>query len=184
MRIIGLTILVAVLAAARPAAAQPLDQQPQSTSATIAGATHGTGIGVGVAAMLTGGPGTPFPGGLSVAYDAGPWHLDSIFGLQKGDGGGMYGRRPSFILGGRFWFHQHKTANSDFSVGGGLAFMHDGPARQQVISLEAGGQLRAFLASNVALAFSAGLGIDTIDRSRVQVGGQFVTTAAVHYYFY
>lgn len=182
MRITRLFIFVAALAAARQAAAQ--SPEPQSTSATLAGATHGTGVGVGVAAMLTGGPGTPFPGGLSVAYDGGPWHLDTIFGLEKTDGGGMYGRRPSFILGGRFWFHLHKTANSDFSVGGGVAFIHDGPARQQTISLEAGGQLRAFLVSNVALAFSAGLGIDTIDRSRVQVGGQFVSTAAVHYYFY
>src|SRR4051812_5598628 len=101
MRITRLTLFVAGLLVARQAAAQPLDQ-PQSTSATIAGATHGTGLGVGVAAMLTGGPGSPVPGGLSVAYDAGPWHLDTIFGLAKGDAGGMYGRRPSFILGGRF----------------------------------------------------------------------------------
>jgi hypothetical protein len=181
MRILRLTLFVAGLLVARQAAAQPLDQ-PQSTSATLAGATHGTGLGVGVAAMLSGG-GAP-PAGVSVAYDAGPWHLDTIFGLEKGDGTGMYARRPSFVLGGRFWFHLHKTANSDFSAGGGLAFVHEGPARNQTISLEGGAQLRAFLASNVALAFSAGLGVDTIDHSRVRIGGQFVGTAAVHYYFY
>jgi hypothetical protein len=184
MRIITVGIFTAALLVAGTALAQTT-AEPQSTTATIAGATHGTGFGLGVAAMLTNPAGLGALGvsGLSLAYDAGPWHLDTLFGLSKNEGPGD-ASRPSFVIGGRFWFHVHRSANSDFSVGGGLAFDHLGPSHQTVVAIEGGAQLRAFIVSNVALAFSAGLGIDTIDRSQVIVGGQFVGTAAVHYYFY
>jgi hypothetical protein len=177
MRSITLSVSLAVVASAfvtRTASAQVEGQ----TSAVLAGATHGTGIGVGVAAMLTG------PVGVSVAYDGGPWHFDTMLSLTKNDGDTPAERRPSFGLGGRFWFHLHKAANSDFSVGGGLGFEHEGPSKDAIVSLEGGVLLRVFLASNVALSASAGLGVQTADRSFVTIGGQFIGAAAIHYYFY
>src|SRR5437762_3476300 len=150
MRIITLAIFAAVLVTARAAAAQPVEG---NTSATLVGATHGTGVGVGAAAMQGG-----LPFGLSVAYDAGPWHIDSILGIAKGDGESPF-NRTSFGLGGRFWWHLHKTANADFSIGGGLGFSHNGPTKDDILTIEAGGQLRAFIASNVSLSFSTGLAI-------------------------
>jgi hypothetical protein len=177
MRIICLTLLATSLFASRAALAQ---QQPVETSnsAALAGATHGTGLGIGVAAMLAG------PVGLSVAYDAGPWHLDSMLGISKDDGPDPADRRPSIDLGGRFWFHLHKSTNSDFSIGAGLGYQHHGPSTADVLSVEGGAQLRAFIVSNVALSFSVGLGVQMVDVSRVVLGGQFVGGAAVHYYFY
>jgi hypothetical protein len=180
MRIICLTLLGLGLLTTRAAVAQPAASPPVegNTSATLAGATHGTGLGVGVAAMLAG------PVGLSVAYDAGPWHLDSMLGITKEDGPDPADRRPSIDLGGRFWFHLHKSANSDFSIGAGLGYEHHGPSTADVLSLEGGALVRAFIASNVALSFSVGLGIQTVDVSRVVLGGQFIGGAAVHYFFY
>lgn len=182
------TLLVVI---ARPAAAQaPLEGGPHPATETPAttstgstttfsgyGATHGTGLGVGVAAMLAG------PAGISVAYDGGPWHLDTMFGVLKRDGDSP-GNKADFELGARFWFHLHKSANSDFSVGGGLGFIHFGPADENAVFLEGGVQLRAFIASNVALSASAGLAIETADRSAFALGGQFIGSAALHYYFY
>ena len=179
-----ITLLAATLLAvsARSAVAQPLDSNPPTTSTTTApaaSATHGTGLGLGVAAMLRG------PAGISVAYDAGAWHLDSMLGLAKNNFGGVPENRPVFGLGARFWFHVHRAANADFSVGGGLGFIHNGPAgNTDTLSVEAGGQLRAFIVSNVAISVSAGLGIDALDRSGFGLGGQFIGDAAIHYYFY
>jgi hypothetical protein len=173
MRTVTLSLLV-LLAGARVASAQPIES---NTSATLAGATHGTGLGVGAMAMLAG------PFGASVAYDAGPWHLDTLVGLTKNDGD-VEDRRPSFTIGGRFWFHLHKSANAEFSVGGGLGFTHAGPAHAEIFSIEGGGLLRAFIASNVALSFSVGLAVNAADRSTVAIGGQLIGGAGVHYYFY
>src|SRR3954466_1676580 len=111
-----------IVAMAGPAAAQaPLEGGPHPATETPAasgttstttfggyGATHGTGLGLGVAAMLNG------PQGLSVAYDAGAWHLDSILGLSKVSGDPP-GNRAAIAVGGRFWYHLHKSTNSDFS---------------------------------------------------------------------
>ena len=176
-RITCLTLLAACLFAARGAAAQPLDgSAPQFADQRPGGAG---GLGIGVAAMLTG------LSGASVAYDGGPWHLDSMISFAKADGPSP-GNRLVFGLGGRFWFHLHKTSSSDFSVGGGLGFLHNGPAGDDddtVVSLEGGILLRAFIASNVALGVSAGLGIVSVDRTQVGLDGQFIGAAGIHYYF-
>jgi hypothetical protein len=148
------------------------------------GATHGIGLGVGAEGMLFGGP-----SGLSVAYDAGPWHIDTLLGLEK-----LGGVRSTFNLGGRFWYHLHNTANADFSVGGGLGYRHSpaGAGSADSLYIELGAQLRAFLTSNVALSASLGLSIATVDAEGYGIGGQVFSGQepfggagiGLHYYFY
>jgi hypothetical protein len=173
-RIITLSLLAAGLFASRGAFAQPLEG---NTTATIDGTGPARGLGLGVAAMLSG------PAGLSVAYDAGLWHLDTMFALAKA-GGGSPGNRVQMTLGGRFWFHLHRTSSSDFSVGGGLGFTHDGPSDNDILHIDGGAQLRAFLVSNVAFAVTAGLAVNAMDANLVALDGQFIGAAAIHYYFH
>jgi hypothetical protein len=185
------TVSPIVLAAAllivcvQPSLAQEPAPAPVVTGARPA--THGVGPGVGVTGMLLGGP-----VGLSLAYDAGPWHVDSMLGLVK-PGAGV---RANFDLGARFWYHIHSTANADFSVGGGLGYIRIGnraPASATTgIFIEAGGQIRVFLASNVALSGSLGLSIATADFEAYGLGGQLLAGQSfaagagfgLHYYFY
>jgi hypothetical protein len=187
-RISKLTFLAAALLAfqARSSFAQaPLEGGPPASTTTTTttttsgvGATHGTGLGIGVLVPLV----SPM-GGASAAFDGGPWHLEGVLGLAKPNGSGD-GARLSVIVGGRFWFHLHATANSDFSVGGGLAYFHAGPPDADALFVDGGGQFRAFLTSNVALSVTIGLGLATIDYNQLALGGNFIGGAGLHYYFY
>jgi hypothetical protein len=185
------TAISTVLAAAllvvsqRPSLAQ--ETAPAPVVAGPRAATHGVGPGVGVTGMLLGGP-----AGLSLAYDGGPWHAEAMLGLIK-PGSGV---RANFDLGARFWYHLHATANADFSVGGGLGYVRIGrsaPASAtNGIFIEAGGQIRAFITSNVALSASLGLSIATADFEAYGLGGQSLAGqtlggfagVGLHYYFY
>jgi|tagenome__1003787_1003787.scaffolds.fasta_scaffold20725903_2 hypothetical protein len=187
-RILSLTVLAAaLLVCVRPSAAQEPAAAPVVSGPRPA--THGVGLGVGAEGMLLGGP-----AGMSVAYDAGPWHADGLLGLIK-PGSGV---RASFDIGGRFWYHLHSTSNADFSVGGGLGYLHQGHAGSSSdgVWIEAGAQIRAFIASNVALSGSLGLSIATIDFEAYGLTGQILSGQALppgvgaglglglHYYFY
>jgi hypothetical protein len=185
------TISLAVLAAAlliitTPALAQEI--APAPVVSTPRAATHGVGPGVGVTGMLLGGP-----AGLSLAYDGGPWHVDTMLGLFK-SGPNV---RANFAIGARFWYHLHSTTNSDFSVGGGLGYLRIGnrpPAVPAVtgIFIEAGAQIRAYLTSNVALSGTLGFSIATADFEAYGIGGQSLAGqtlggfagVGLHYYFY
>jgi hypothetical protein len=182
-RIANVTVLAGALliVCARPSSAQ----EPAPVTAGPQAATHGTGFGVGVTGFLLNGP-----TGASLAYDAGPWHADAVLGLIKP----AAGIRASFALGGRFWYHLHSTANADFSVGGGLGYRKAGVAgaSSDGVWIELGGQIRTFLASNVALSATLGLAIATIDFEAYGLGGQSLAGqtlggfagVGLHYYFY
>jgi hypothetical protein len=178
--IVSLTFLAATLLVVRPSVAQeaPVVAAPQP-------ATHGTGIGIGAAGMLFNGP-----SGISAAFDGGPWHVDGILGLVKP----ASGTRATFNIGGRFWYHLHITANSDFSVGGGLGYRRipAGAGSADVVNIEAGAQIRAFITGNVALSGTLGLSIATIDIEGYSIIGQLLAGQTLsggagfglHYYFY
>lgn len=135
-------------------------------------------------------------GGVSANYDAGKFHFGGFFGLL--DGGGS--DDTDFTIGARFFFHVHSTAMSDFGVGGGLGFYsHDRPdimgGRQEFLYLEPSMQIRLFVAANVALSFTAGIVIRTVDDDGLSIGapsaldlgggfGLVTGTAGVHYYFF
>lgn len=161
--------------------------------ATAATAAHAGGqsgsFGVGVEAQLSG------ITGISANYDAGQFHAGGLLGYYDPAG-------PDdavFEVGGRFYYHVHSTAMADFSLGSGLGIASvptgdPGDERDFKVYLEPGLQIRTFVASNVALSFTAGLLIglaDARDRrdpsglsSGLEITGQFNSLAGVHYYFF
>jgi hypothetical protein len=76
---------------------------------------------------------------------------------------------------------------SDFSVGGSLGVRSEGQGPDNDSStevfIEPGFQIRAFLASNVALSFTGGFSIGAADASELVLDGQLSGLAGVHYYF-
>jgi hypothetical protein len=172
-RLLSITFLSAAFLVVGAGASYAQESLPHS-------ATHGTGLGVGVQGMLL-----PFaPSGLSVVYDGGPWHAEGILGIFK-----QPVSKANVAIGGNFWFHLHKTANADFSLGGGLGI---NAGNATVFYLQAGGQIRAFLTSNVALSATLGLAFSVIDLEQIGLGGQTLASSSVgglgsvglHYYFY
>jgi len=172
-RFLSTTFLAATLLVIGSSASYAQESLPKSP-------THGTGTGVGVQGMLL-----PFgPSGLSLAYDAGPWHAEGLLGIYKPPVG-----KAGVDVGGNFWFHLHKTANADFSVGGGLGLS---ASAATIFFIQAGGQIRAFLTSNVALSATLGLAFSVIDADQIGLGGQSIGTSSLggfggvglHYYFY
>lgn len=160
-----------------------------------AGAAHAGGqpgsVGVGAEYQLSG------IGGASVNFDGGDWHAGGFLGfVDPGDD-----IDTIWQLGGRFYYHLHSTAMSDFSIGGSIGVLSIPGGldeRDTAIFLEPGIQIRLFLASNVALSVSSGIVIATGDAEGIAVtgstidGGQsfnedgfgFGGGAGIHYYFF
>jgi hypothetical protein len=163
-----------------------------SAGTASAGGEAGS-IGVGAEFQLSG------LGGLSANYDAGAFHVGGFLGFD--DPAGINNTAVAF--GGRFFFHVASTATSDFSVGGGIGIqsVYDDPGdpaanRLTGLFLEPSFQIRAFIASNVALSFSGGIVIGTLDAEGVTItGGSPIASvngtsfgnitgeAGIHYYF-
>ena len=142
----------------------------------FAGGSEGS-LGIGAEFQLSG------LGGMSGNFDMGQFHVGGFLAFEDDDGAD----NTNIDLGGRFYYHLHSTAMSDFSVGGSIGIgMRGGPgdADLTLVFLEPGIQTRAFIASNVALSFSAGLALGIGDADGVGVGGQVNALAGVHYYFF
>jgi hypothetical protein len=154
-------------------------------AAMIVSASAGTASAGGQAGSI--GVGAEFElsnlGGVSVNYDAGKFHTGGFIGFDDPRGG----NNETFDIGARFFYHIAATATSDFSIGGGLGIQsQNNPApvnRQTGLFLEPGFQIRAFITSNVALSFTAGISIGTVDASQVAITGDVMGAAGVHYYF-
>ncbi len=153
-------------------------------------------FGVGAEYQLSG------LGGASMNYDAGAFHVGPVLSYYDPPGPSNY----VLELGGRFFYHIHSTAMSDFGLGGGLGIasvpagaMAMNTNRQTYVFLEPAFQIRLFIASNVALSFTAGITIGVVDASGVGFTGQGVSSgvfvvggnavgfsggAGVHYYFF
>jgi hypothetical protein len=179
-------ILCTIAASSASAQTEPPPAVQTTTTTTTTVSSRGGGggrIGVGGIAYLGGGPPGGGLGGLSVAYDPGPWHLDTMIGLAGGNN-----TANEFRIGGRFWYHLLSAASADLSIGAGLSYEHigtRGPAPSaNNLFIEAGGLIRVFLAPNVALGTAAGLVIGTADASGYSIGDtNLVATASIHYYF-
>jgi hypothetical protein len=148
-----------------------------SVGTASAGGQPGS-IGVGAEFQLSG------IGGLSVNYDAGKFHAGGFLGYFDPRGP----NNVTVDVGGRFFYHVASTAMSDFSLGGGLGIQsaNDAPGnanRHTDVFIEPGFQIRVFLASNVALSFTGGLEIGAADASELNLTGNVVGEAGVHYYF-
>lgn len=145
-----------------------------SSGTAFAGGVPGS-IGVGAELAISD------IGGISVNYDAGKFHLGGFLGFN--DPGGD--NNDVFDIGGRFFYHIASTAMSDFSLGGGIgiASVNSAGDRATNLFLEPGFQIRAFIVSNVALSFTGGISIGTVDADGVQITGDLNGAAGVHYYF-
>jgi hypothetical protein len=145
----------------------------------LAGGSEGA-IGFGAEFQLSG------LGGISGSYDMGQFHVGAFLGFDDDAGDD----NTDLALGGRFYYHLHSTAMSDFGIGGslGMAFIGDRtPGADNdatVVFIEPGIQTRAFVASNVALSFTAGLSLGLADADGVFLDGQPVFAGGVHYYFF
>ena len=142
-------------------------------------------IGVGAEFMLDNVSPNGGTGGASVNYDAGAFHAGGFFGFLDLKGGD----NTDWSIGGRFFYHVHSTAMSDFSLGGALGVhsyhtmgMMDNTNTD--VFLEPGAQIRLFLASNVAISATVGVVVGVADASGVvAITGQDIT-GGIHYYFF
>lgn len=145
------------------------------TTTARAQASEGTGIGVGAQSTTTG------LSGPSVVYQAPQFHIEGLLGVNSIDD------NTDFALAGRFYYEIHNGELSDFSIGGGLGVLNlDRPGDDDVdLHLEAGAQIRAFLAPNVALSTSLGLGF-VIREGNDDFGilGQLTGSMGVTYFFF
>ena len=144
----------------------------------IAGGSEGS-IGVGAEAQMSG------LGGVSGSYDMGMFHVGGFLAFADSEGDD----NTDLSFGGRFFYHVHSTAMSDFGVGGsiGLLFTGDGDPdtdNPTILIFEPGMQIRAFVVSNVALSLTAGIAIGLADAEGVVLDGQLTGGAGVHYYFF
>jgi hypothetical protein len=124
-------------------------------------------------------------GGLSANYDMGQFHVGALLGFF--DNGGN--DDTDVFIGGRFYYHVHSTAMADFGIGATatMGFIGDGDMNTdnaQVMLLEPGFQIRAFIASNVALSFTGGLTLGLIDADGVSITADPTASAGFHYYFF
>ena len=146
-----------------------------ATTVAHAGGQAGS-IGLGAEFQLSG------VGGASLNYDAGQFHIGGFLGFSDPPGDAN-----TFDVGGRFFWHIHKTAMTDFGIGGGLGIssvrVMNGMDRLTGLFLEPGLQIRLFLASNVAVSASTGIVIGTADASGVGLTGQ-TFAGGLHYYFF
>ena len=125
-------------------------------------------------------------GGVSLNYDAGMFHVGGFLGFADPEGAD----NTAYAIGGRFFYHIHQMASSDFSVGGNVGVLSipvggdPDDERATLMYIEPGFQIRAFIATNVALSFTGGLVIGAIDTSGLAIGGNPSGSAGVHYYFF
>jgi hypothetical protein len=166
------TFLVAAFLTVSSARAQSTEAK---ASITPAASGHGRGIGVGAATMLNGTSGALVTWGSA----GGGLHVDGIFGLHHYRDGNA--NTTSFAVGGRFWYHVHASTLADFSLGGGIGLTSwtfnpgaPGSDSRLDLSLEVGGQIRAFIVPNVALVADLGLGATFGNFDNIMIGGQSV----------
>ena len=141
-------------------------------------------LGVGAELVFTGGLERDPVGGISANYDLGNFHFGGFLGIADPAGAD----NTSLELGARFFYHLHSSAMADFSVGGTLAYANEPVPGQDEkaddVFLVPGLQIRAFLASNVALSFSTGIALGLGDADGVVLDGQLTGAAGIHYYFF
>lgn len=163
-----------------------------AAGAAHAGGSPGT-LGVGAEFQLAG------PGGASLNYDAGDFHVGGFLGFADEDGDD----NTVFSVGGRFYYHVHSTTDADFSVGGSLGVVSapeggGSDDRATFVYVEPGVQIRVFLAANVALSATTGIVLGVVDADGVAITGSagigsvavtaggigFGGGVGLHYYFF
>ena len=146
----------------------------------FAGGSKGS-IGVGVDLPLAAGV---LPE-VAVDFDAGAFHVGGGLGIENPEGP----NNTEVDVSGHFFFHVASSAMADFGVGGDVLFqsLGNGPGNngtQTNVFLEPGAQIRAFIASNVALSLTLGMSIGVGDSSNFYFGSRPEGEAGLRYYFF
>lgn len=188
-RILVSMIVGAVALVTAPSVGKAQDDDVFSSSSSSRGG--GSRIGVGAETILT----APFlgaptilgasyaPGGAaSVTYDTGQFRISGLLYLLA-----VEDSYSSFGLGARFFYVVHESKTADFSLGGGAAVTHHDPdpgRSRSRVHIEGALQIRIFLASNVALHGTVGLGFGFGDEAfLINLGGQLTGGFGLTYYF-
>ena len=183
-------LAAAILVAAAPSQAQdsPPPSAPPPAAASIGGGA-GAGIGVGAAVTLadTTTGGGFLPAGQFV-YDMAILHFEALFGFNSREVNMAGDRGTDWVFGAGGWYHFHRGASSDFSLGALIAIdTTSGPgASRTVTAFEPGAQVRAFVTPNVAIFARAGLAFlfgDTNSGTNVALGGQPSGAFGFSYFF-
>lgn len=145
-------IVAALIGVAAPALAQepaPAANEPPPAARRSSSSPHGTGIGVGGTAFLSG------LAGVNGVYDMGQLHLEALLGFVRQPAGPTNQTVWNVGVGG--WYHLHTGDNSDFSLGGTIGFAHNTLGQGNTdLRIEPGAMIRAFVTSNVAVHARAG----------------------------
>jgi hypothetical protein len=152
-------------------------------TASAGGQSGSLGVGAEVDVAGVGGP--------SLNFDGGMFHVGGFLAFADDAalvGGGFGGNGTTLGVGGRFYYHLHSTAMSDFGVGGHLSvltFNPEGDGESQTgIFITPGAQIRAFVASNVALSGGIGFVIAAGDAEGLKLDGNLTGSFGFHYYFF
>lgn len=178
------TLAIALILASVPGIALA---QLEDTGETTTVSGGGKGFGVGMETVLV----APFPasldftpaGAAALSYDMGNFRVDGLLYMLLVSNNNN--TRTAFALGARAYYKLHSTSKADFSVGGGLALgLVDAGDTDLRLGLDGGIQIRVWLASNVALTASAGIGFSVGDDPFVfGLSGQLTGGFGLIYYF-
>ena len=182
--------LIALAVLGLSATAQAQDTPPPSeppppppTAHRSSSSGDGAGIGVGAGVTLTAGTFGQF------VYDQAIWHLEGLFTFGSFSNGGA-DRVTAIGFGAGGWYHFHRGASSDFSLGGALTVgtvSAGGGGSTTVTAFEPGAQVRAFITPNVALSARVGLAFQFGDTmgggTDIQLLGQPQAAFGFTYFF-
>ena len=147
----------------------PVAAQPVADSAAIG--SDEASIGVGGQLALSG------FGGLQILYQKERYHLDALISFFDA-------ADTTVSIGGRFFWHAHKSENADFSLGAGLGLTHINDADLDILHVEAVGQIRFFVAPAVAISATMGVALQSLDGDVVGLGTDLLGGAGISYLFY
>jgi hypothetical protein len=135
-----------------PPPSEPPPPPPASHSSHSSG--DGAGIGVGAGVTLTGGTLAQF------VYDQSVWHLEGLLTFASNSNPGGADRSTFVGFGAGGWYHFHRGASSDFSLGAALVVgtqSNPGGNSTTVTEFDPGAQIRVFATPNVAISARVGL---------------------------
>jgi hypothetical protein len=154
----------------------PSEPPPSPPPAVHHSSSSGDGAGLGIGATVPLSGVGSFPA-ANVVYDTSLFHIEGLLSFTSDPPpGGMGDRTNIWLFGAGGWYHLHRGASSDLSVGGVVAIEYtSNPGGSNTITvLEPGINARAFLTSNFAIFFRAGLviGLGNDDGAEFAFGGQ------------
>lgn len=168
-----------------PASPPPQSHASSGNSISLAG---GAGLGIGGTIPLVSEISGVLPA-ANVVYDAGEFHVEGILGYRSQPNPGT-DRTSNWVFGAGGWYHFHRGASSDFSLGAAIVINYNSmPGTSNTLTaIEPGALIRAFVTPNVALFARGGLAILLGDSApgggaNFYLGSQPTIVAGFTYFF-